>query len=46
MTPQTITIIDRFSDLVQCSKCKSYILKKQWKDHKKEHKYDEDGRYA
>lgn len=43
---ETITIIDTFADLVQCSKCKAFVEKKNWKWHKREHKYDEDGRFA
>ena len=40
----TIVILDTFADTVQCSACKSYVLKKQWKFHKKDHRYSEDGR--
>ena len=43
---EKIRIISKEFDLVQCSKCKSFVKKNQWKSHKKEHQYDEDGRYA
>ncbi len=40
----TPEIISEFEDLVQCSICKTYTPKNQWNYHKKDHRYEEDGR--
>ena len=37
-------ILDTFKDTVKCSICKFYLLKINWKSHKKDHKYSNDGR--
>lgn len=39
-------IIDTFQDLVKCSICKTYSYKKNWRFHKKEHRYGDNGRWV
>ena len=35
-----------FLDLQQCPICEYYVPKNQYRDHVRQHKYDEDGRFA